>query len=257
MATAPLQFFVQLLGTRDGWPENMAAEEERVMNEHYLYLKDLTFKKKVLMAGPCFEPVFGLIVLQVRTEEEARDIVDHDPSISSGLMTYKMQPFHLSLTAHHIPKDRYAAEPTGRMLTKEVTVRATLDDVWHAWTTNEGIQSFFAKNCNVDLRIGGPFEMYFSMDAPEGLRGSEGCRILSYLPKRMLSFEWNAPPMFNDLRKVHTQVVLEFDEVSDRETRVRLTQHCWGKGEEWNKVHDYFDRAWSSVLDSLKERFSG
>ena len=86
--TVPLHFFVQLLGTREDWPENMTPEEEKVMDDHFQYLKDLTFKKKVLMAGPCFEPVFGLLVLQAESEKDAMDIVSHDPSISSGVMTF-------------------------------------------------------------------------------------------------------------------------------------------------------------------------
>jgi len=253
----PMHYFVQLLGTREGWPDNMSAEEEKIMSEHFVYLKGMVFKKKVLMAGPCFDPVFGLIVLQVDSESEGREIIDNDPSIKSGLMTYKMQPFHLSLMAEHVPKDRYVTNPSDRILRKEVTVQATLDEVWNAWTTDEGVRNFFSENTNVELRVGGPYEIYFSMQPPVGMRGSEGCRILSFLPKAMLSFEWSAPPSFGELRKQHTQVILQFDEASVGLVKVTFAQLGWGKGEEWDKLYDYFDHAWSSVLGAFEERCVG
>jgi uncharacterized protein YciI len=95
----PKQFFVQLFGTRDGWPENMSTTEEEVMLEHFEYLKDLTNKHKVLMAGPCFAPVFGLVILQSDSEEEAITIMEKEPSVVSGIHTYKMQPMWVSLMA--------------------------------------------------------------------------------------------------------------------------------------------------------------
>ena len=47
----------------------------------------------------------------------------------------------------------------------------------------------------MDLRIGGPFELYFGgPDVPHDQRGSNGCQVLTYVPGEMLSFTWNAPP---------------------------------------------------------------
>lgn len=97
--TQPKQFFVQLLGTREGWPENMTDEEEKVMQKHFEYLKDLTEKRIVLMAGPCFDPVFGLVILQTDSEDEAITIMVKEPSVVEGVHTYKMQPMHVSLMA--------------------------------------------------------------------------------------------------------------------------------------------------------------
>lgn len=42
--------------------------------------------------------------------------------------------------------------------------------------------------------------MYFNLNAPSGKKGSEGMKILSFLPETMLSFEWNAPPDFPEIR---------------------------------------------------------
>ncbi|MBN2227420.1 MAG: SRPBCC domain-containing protein [candidate division Zixibacteria bacterium] len=249
------QYFVQLHGTREGWPGHMTNDESRVMQEHYLYLKHLAAGKKVLMAGPCFDPVFGLIILQVQSEAEAREIMENEPSVVHGVHTYTMHPMRVSILADYQRPERFVDTIAERILTKEVVVQAEIGDVWKAWTTTDGITTFFAPRANVDLRPGGVFEIYFIMSEPYGLRGSEDCRILSYLPETMLSFEWSAPPSFGVLRDVRTQVVLQFEKADAEKTIVRLAHLGWGIGEEWDRLYDYFDTAWSYVLGNLHRRF--
>ncbi len=255
--TQPKQYFVRLLGTRDTWPDDMTPDEDKIMGEHYAYLKDLVKKKKVYMAGPVFDARFGLIVLSVGSEQEAREIMDNEPSVLAGLHTYDMSEMRVSLLVDHISRDRYTPEPTDRVLKKEVTVPVPVDRAWQAWTTTEGVKSFFSSEAEVELRVGGRFEIYFLTDAPYGSKGSEDCKILSYLPNRMLSFEWNAPPSFGDLRGIHTHVVLFFDVVNPRQTKVTLSHLGWGSGEEWDKLYDYFDNAWGRVLTNFAEAMAG
>lgn len=251
-------YFVRLLGTREGWPENMTDREQQVLEEHYRYLKDLTMKKKVVAAGPVWDPPFGLVILQVGSEEEARSIMDDEPSVVAGVHTYEMRPFNLSLLADYRSPLRYLEQPTDRVLQKQVTVAASLDDVWRLWTTSEGMESFLCEKANIELRPGGPYEIYFSMEAPEGLRGSEDCTILSYLPKRMLSFEWNAPPGFPTRRDYErTWVVIDFDEIQPGQVTVTLHHYGWGTGEDWDGVYDYFDAAWGSVLEAMSRYLEG
>ncbi|UCG60389.1 MAG: hypothetical protein JSV52_08620 [Candidatus Zixiibacteriota bacterium] len=92
-------FFVQLLGTRDNWPNDMTPDEEKIMTDHFYYLKDLVEQKKVLVAGPVFEPVFGLIIVRAESKAEARAIVEKDPSVVHGLHTFKISPMRVSLLA--------------------------------------------------------------------------------------------------------------------------------------------------------------
>lgn len=142
-----------------------------------------------------------------------------------------------------------------RILHHAVTVPATLDAVWAAWTTAEGAQTFFAPQANLRLELGGPYEILFNLEQPPGLQGSEGCRVLSYLPHSMLSFEWNAPPIYPDLRGQHTWVVLQFAETPEG-VRVELSHLGWGEGGDWDAVYDYFVGAWRLVLARLEHRFA-
>ena len=252
----PMDYFVKLIGTREGWPENMTPDEDRIMSEHYQYLLDLVAKKKVFLAGPVMDPVFGLVVLRTNSEQEAREIMDNEPSVVQGVHTYELHPMRVSLLVDHVSMDRYVENPGSRMLRKEVTVPTSLDSAWEAWTTTEGVKTFFASSAKVELRVGGPFEMYFNTDAPKGSQGSEDCHILSYLPMQMLSFEWNAPPSFGELRDKRTQVILMFDRVDAAHTKVTFTQLGWGEGEKWDELYAYFDKAWSYVLGNFSKRYT-
>jgi uncharacterized protein YndB with AHSA1/START domain len=108
----------------------------------------------------------------------------------------------------------------------------------------------------LEIRPGGPFEVYFGSEAPEGQRGSEGCRVLSFVPSRMLSFTWNAPPQFPNARKELAQWVVIFLEAAEDGTLVTLIEMGWKDDEEGREVYQYFDRAWTTVLARLAYSFS-
>ena len=146
----------------------------------------------------------------------------------------------------------HAAE---RSIDKEVVIAATPEQAWQAWTTREGITSFFAPDAKVEPRVGGAFEVYINPYAEPGLKGGDDMRFLALQAPRMLSFTWNAPPSLPEARQQRTFVVVRIHPVNERETRVTLHHTGWGAGGEWDPAYAYFDRAWGNVLGSLKKRF--
>ena len=151
--------------------------------------------------------------------------------------------------------DSVSARSSERILHKETTVASPIERVWWAWTTSEGMSSWWAKNSWIELRLGGPYELYFLMDRPRGFQGSEGCRILSYCPNEMLSFSWNFPPTMPEIRNEHTWVVLRFARLGRSKTRVTLDQIGWETGQAWYAGWKYFDDAWGRVLKRFRTRF--
>ncbi len=144
-----------------------------------------------------------------------------------------------------------------RALRKSVTVNATVQVIWWAWTTDAGIRTWLLGDSRIELRVGGPYEWFFSDDAPEGSRGSEGCVILAFQAPAMLTFTWNAPPHLDQVRKQRTVVLLRLRPIGDgRGTRVDLTHLGWGQGGQWDEAFDYFDAAWDSVLNELATHFA-
>jgi len=142
-----------------------------------------------------------------------------------------------------------------RAIVKEVVVAATPQQAWDAWTTREGITSFFALDAKVEPRVGGAFAIYIDPTAEPGLKGADDMRFMALQPPKMLSFDWNAPPSLPEARQQRTFVVVRIEPVADGQARVTLTHTGWGDGGEWDKAYAYFDRAWGNVLGNLKKRF--
>ncbi len=148
-----------------------------------------------------------------------------------------------------------AAHAAERAIDKEVVVNATLDEAWDAWTTRDGIVGFFAPDAKIEPRVGGAFHIHIDPGAPAGAKGADDMRFLALQPKKMISFDWNAPPHLPEARAQRTFVVVRFAPLSDKTTRVSLHHTGWGDGGQWDQAYAYFDRAWAGVLANLQKRF--
>ncbi|MCI0751690.1 MAG: SRPBCC domain-containing protein [Flammeovirgaceae bacterium] len=129
-----------------------------------------------------------------------------------------------------------------------IEINAPIEKVWSSWLTPEGTSKFFAPGCLIDPKPLGQYDIYFMPDAPAGQRGAEGNYIMAMQDKRMLSFTWDAPPQFPEIRKHRTLVVLRFNKLSENKTQISLHQTGWGEGKEWDEVYNYFIEAWGSVV---------
>lgn len=144
-----------------------------------------------------------------------------------------------------------------RELRGDAIVDAPIDDVWRAWTTDDGVRTFFASDSRVDARPKGPYEIYFDADQSTGLRGSEDMIVLAVQPPHLLSFTWNAPPRLPAMRGQLTHVTVRLADLGQGRTRVTLTHDGWGEGGEWDEAYEYFRRAWFDVvLPRLRYRFA-
>jgi uncharacterized protein YndB with AHSA1/START domain len=149
------------------------------------------------------------------------------------------------------------AQPLVADITVTKVIDAPVADVWKAWTTPEGIESFFApKAAKVVAEPGGAFELWFGVDMPEGSRGSEGCLFHSVTPMRQLVFEWNAPPTIPTIRRLRTLVYIDFAPLDGERTSVTLRNFGYGDGDDWAKTKAYFERAWPAVMAGLEKRFA-
>ena len=158
-------------------------------------------------------------------------------------------------SAPSAPLDRRSEQA----ILKEIVVDATLEQVWHAWTTREGLSTFFSGQSNVDHRIGGAYELFQDLPPDRvGISGTAGCSVLSYIPFEMLSFEWGFPQDIPGLRYsgVRTHVVLRFDPIDENTTRIRLAHLGWYPGEDWDRAFEYFEQEWAEALERLRDNFS-
>lgn len=151
--------------------------------------------------------------------------------------------------------DRRAAETlSSRAVRAEATIQAPVSDVWRVWTTSQGAEEFFAQKANIQLAIGGPYEIQF--DPKDERSGTKGLRILSYAPEEMISFQWNAPTEYPEVRKGGTWVVVQMRPEGPNRTHVTLTHLGWRDGPEWDQAFAHFVRGWGELMKRLERRFT-
>lgn len=101
LAQAPEKkhFLIRIEPARSTFVDDATEAEQKVMGAHFVYLKKLAADGKVLLAGPSINgaKTFGIIVVEVENEEQARKVLDGDPSIKAGVMKGEVLPFSLSL----------------------------------------------------------------------------------------------------------------------------------------------------------------
>ncbi len=77
--------------------EQPTPQEEAAIEEHFEYLKQATARGEVLLAGPCLDETFGVVILRMPSDDEARAFMFNDPSVKSNVMVAELHPFKISL----------------------------------------------------------------------------------------------------------------------------------------------------------------
>lgn len=171
----------------------------------------------------------------------------------------KMAQSHFDKNAKAPTGAAHDSDPVGRIEIQTV-IPGPRSEAWHLLSTSAGWKRAMGVNSTIELRPGGPFELYFRDSAPEGQRGSEGCSVLSFIPGEMLSFTWNAPPDYAHARAHHTWVVIRLDDAGASRTRIRLShlgfaEHAAANpdhAQEWKDIREYFAEAWPRVLEAMR-----
>ncbi|MEE8118933.1 MAG: SRPBCC domain-containing protein [Gammaproteobacteria bacterium] len=131
-------------------------------------------------------------------------------------------------------------------------INAPIDKVWHSWTTAEGLKSFLAPDNNIDVRVGGRFDIYFAPEREPGQRGTENMRLLILEPNNRLVFTFDQPTFFPEVRGQHTWVTVTLRVRNENQTDVYITHAGLGDHGQWIGVHTYFTNAWQIILGRLE-----
>jgi uncharacterized protein len=75
----------------------MSPDEAETMERHVAYWQDLLSRERALAFGPVLDPEgpWGLGLLDLDDEDDARSVAEHDPAIESGVCTYALVPIDL------------------------------------------------------------------------------------------------------------------------------------------------------------------
>jgi uncharacterized protein YciI len=69
------------------------------LSESIDYLKSQLEAGRMLLAGPCLDGAFGIVILTAEDESDARAFTENDPAIQNGVMSGELHPFKVSLVA--------------------------------------------------------------------------------------------------------------------------------------------------------------
>lgn len=145
----------------------------------------------------------------------------------------------------------------GKPLVHEGIVNAPLDQVWAAYTTKVGLESWMVAHAEIDLKIGGKMKTkYGSRGTVDDSRGIENT-ILSYEPMRMFSFKVTKAPEGFPYPKAITNMwtVVYFEAQGEKATRVRGVSLGFGDDEESRKMREFFNRGNTITLERLQKHF--
>jgi uncharacterized protein YciI len=76
--------------------------EDKLIGEHFEYLKKLHSQGVVILAGRTLntdESSFGIIIFRAPDETAARKIMENDPAVRGGVMKAQLFPYRVALPA--------------------------------------------------------------------------------------------------------------------------------------------------------------
>ena len=82
---------------RHGFFEAPTPEEEAILAEHFAYLKKAAESGIVLLAGPCLDDTFGLVVFRAENDEAANAFMFADPGVKENVMVAELHPMRISI----------------------------------------------------------------------------------------------------------------------------------------------------------------
>lgn len=82
---------------RDGFFENPTELEVITMEKHFQYLKQAAEAGIVVLAGPCLDDTFGIIILHAEDDQNAQSFMLNDPSVKENVMMAELHPLRISL----------------------------------------------------------------------------------------------------------------------------------------------------------------
>ena len=79
---------------------NWTNQENKIVQHHFEELQRLQKIGKLILAGRTLDmdsSGFGIVILEVDSEEEARMLMENDPAVKEGIMTATLFPYRVAL----------------------------------------------------------------------------------------------------------------------------------------------------------------
>jgi len=95
---AKQHYFFKIIPPRSSFAQDMTEQERQLMDEHGSYFQKNFDAGRVLLFGPVMAStgIFGVGILEVENEVEARRFAEADPSVEAELNKFEIHPMRVS-----------------------------------------------------------------------------------------------------------------------------------------------------------------
>jgi len=148
-----------------------------------------------------------------------------------------------------------SAQTTAPVVT-EAVVNAPVSEVWKAFTTREGMESWMVGRTEIDLQPGGSWRTSYRRESKLDDGTTIHHTILALDPERMLAYRTIKPPSDFPFPNaiVRTWTVTYLEPVGST-TKVTVRMMGFGTDEESQKMRAFFERGNQATIDSLVKKF--
>ena len=134
-------------------------------------------------------------------------------------------------------------------------IDASIDQVWAAFTTNEGLKHWWAPLVNIDFKIGGVIQASYNPQGTLGDAATINNTILSYDTNRMLSYHCTKSPagfpFANAIQEIWA--VFYFDAETPQRTKITFVENGYSQSEESKQMREFFRVGNAQVFANLKK----
>ncbi len=142
-----------------------------------------------------------------------------------------------------------------RVLVQTALLDASLEAVWHAYTTAKGYTAWAVPVAEIDLKLGGQMRTHYTPSAKIGADGTNTLTIVNYVPQRLLTLRAEPAatwPAYLKRDADRLSNVILFDKVGESRTRVTSYGIGYRDSPEYNSVLEFFGKANVTLLQHLK-----
>jgi uncharacterized protein YndB with AHSA1/START domain len=175
----------------------------------------------------------------------------------TGSIKIKMSAMLLAIALVAMPPAAFGIADDNPLV-HEGIVEAPIDEVWAAFTTREGLESWMAAHAEIELKIGGKLRTHYDPKGEIGDPKTIENTIICYDPKHMIALKVSKPPegfaFPNAVKNMWT--IIYFEAVAPAKTKVREVGLGFGNDDESKKMRAFFDRGNAFTLQRLQRRFA-
>lgn len=94
-----MQWLYRIVPTRPEMVDDATEEEQRIVDEHFGYLRSLRDQGVLILAGRTQESVatFGITIFEAGDEETAVAVMQNDPAVRAGVFAASLHPYRVAV----------------------------------------------------------------------------------------------------------------------------------------------------------------